>query len=101
MTTSNTSGPRSGWGIVAIFAALHVLVVSRLRTRGEAHAGDPTTLWMGLGFLVWGVACVVAPRASEASILFRFLNRRDGAGYLAVVFLGMAAWLLATWVGVW
>jgi hypothetical protein len=75
--------------------------LSRLRTRGEAQVGDPTTLWMGLGFLLWGVAFVVAPRASEASILFRFLNRQDSAVYLGVVFLGVAAWLLATWMGIW
>jgi hypothetical protein len=56
---------------------------------------------MGLGFLLWGVVFVVAPRASEASILFRFLNRRDNAVFFGVVFLGMAAWLLATWLGIW
>ena len=95
--------PRSGWAIVIAFAALHLLLAAKISTLGPRRvpqAGDPMALWVGLGFLLWGLAFAVSPRAYDTSMLFRFLNRRSNATLLGVVFLGMATWLLATWVGV-
>jgi len=56
-------------------------------------------LWVGLGFLLWGLACVLAPRLRQTSVLFRFLNGRNNAVLLGAIFLVMASWLLATWAG--
>ena len=92
-----------GWGIVALFLVLHVIIGAGVLSVGgerrEPTVGDPLALWAGLGFLLWGTAFVIADRAEHRSILFRVLNGARGAVVLGCLFLAFALFLLGRYVG--
>ncbi len=92
---------RSGWWLVVAFVVLHFAIALSIPAgpRRSPTAGDPMALWVGLLFLLWGSAFALSPRAEHVSVLFRFLNGRQSGFGLGLMFLGAAAWLLATWAG--
>src|SRR3989442_7155746 len=101
--THEVGSQRMGWDIVAGVLTLHVIVVAKIATLGPrrpAVTGDPMSLWVGLGFVLWGTACLIAQRAGHMSVLFRVLNRRHAAGILGWMFLITAAYLLGRYVGI-
>jgi hypothetical protein len=94
---------RKGWDIVALVLVLHVLLMMKLVTLGPrrpAAAGDPMSLWGGLFFVLWGILCVIAARAEDRSILFRFLNWNKQARFVGWVFLAGAVCLLGSYAGI-
>jgi len=94
---------RKGWGIVALFLILHLLMgmkVSTLGPRRPATVGDPMALWGGLFFVLWGVPLVIAARAEERSVLFRIMNGAKRATFIGWAFLAIAAYLLGRYIGI-
>jgi hypothetical protein len=94
---------RKGWDIVAVFLALHAVLglkVSTLGPRRTAATGDPLALWGGFLFALWGAACLVAHRAEERSILFRILNGTRAASFVGWIFMILAAYLVARYLGI-
>jgi hypothetical protein len=103
---TSTEGPaaasRPGWGVLLGVAILHFVISVKVAHSGPRRvpiAGDPMGLWVGLGFLLWGIACVLSPWMQHTSVLFRFLDARGSAMVIGLAFLAMAIWLLATWGG--
>ena len=102
--TEDVRPQRKGWDIVAGFLALHLLAGAKVATLGPrrpAATGDPMSLWVGLLFLLWGAAWVIASRAEDRSVLFRILNGMPGADIMGWMFVIIAAFLLGRYVGIW
>ena len=59
------------------------------------------SLWVGLGFLLWGAAFAISSRAEDRWVLFRMLNRIPGADILGWLVLIVAVFLLGRFVGIW
>jgi hypothetical protein len=82
-----------------VFLILHAAIFSQLSSeRRPPRVGDANTLWLGIGFLLWGAASLVAARFEDRSILFQILNTTRGR-IIGWIFTALAALLLATYVG--
>ena len=102
--TVDVNSQRKGWDVGAVFMALHLLVGLKVRTLGPrrpAAIGDPMSLWVGLFFLLWGAAFVIALHAEDRFVQFRLLNGIPGADMLGWLFLMVAAFLPGRYVGIW
>jgi len=94
--------PRRGWDVVIAFLVLNTAISLQLSAeRRPALQGDPNTLWVGLGFVLWGTTCLIAERFEHRSILFQILNSKPGRRQvIGWTFTALAVFLLGRYAGI-
>jgi hypothetical protein len=87
--------------VVFVFLALHAAIGWQLiGWHGHPLPADPHTLWLGLGFLLWGAALLATRRFENRSILFQIMEGARGTRLIGYAFTMLAAFLLGRYIGV-